>query len=43
MVDKGETVLDDERYPIPRKDAPMAMAAEDELARLEAAMEELEE
>lgn len=39
--EKGEAVLDDKGYPVPCKTAPMTVAAEDELARLEAAMEEL--
>ncbi|MBU4332751.1 hypothetical protein KKD19_02840 [Patescibacteria group bacterium] len=39
--EKGEAKLDDKGYPIPRKEAPMTMAAEDELARVEAAMGEL--
>jgi len=38
----GEAILDDKGYPVPRKTAPMTVAAEDELARVEAAMEELE-
>ena len=40
--EKGEGKLDDKGYPIPRKEAPMTMAAEDELARVEAAMGEIE-
>lgn len=38
--EKGEAKLDEKGYPIPRKTAPMTVAAEDELARVEAAMEE---
>ncbi len=40
--EKGEAILDDKGYPVPRAEAPMTIAAQDELARLEAAMEELE-
>jgi len=39
--EKGEAILDDKGYLMPCRTAPMTMAAEDELARIEAAMEGL--
>lgn len=41
--EKGEAILDDKGYPIPHENNIMALAAEDELNRLESAIEELKE